>query len=71
MIELKYYLETKGMSPFAEWFDQLSDEAGACILGAVDLFHILFVDGADVPYGVNRYVTQRIVPREARPDIDT
>ncbi len=35
MIELKYYLETKGTSPFAEWFDQLSDEAGAKVAVAL------------------------------------
>ena len=35
MIELKYYLETKGTSPFAEWFDQLPEEAGTKVAVAL------------------------------------
>ena len=35
MIELKYYLETNGPSPFAEWFDRLPEEAGAKVAVAL------------------------------------
>ena len=53
------------------FYPELSDEARACILGAVDSFHVLFVDGTDIADGVNGYLAQGIMPGETGSDIDS
>ncbi len=57
---------------FVRGFDaELSDETAAGILVGVDLFHVLFVDGADVADGVHRRFAERVMPGQARADVDT
>ena len=47
-----------------------ADEAGPGIFGAVNLLQVFFVDGADIAYGMNRNLLQRVVAREPGVDVD-
>src|SRR5258708_27369102 len=51
-------------------YADLPDKGGACICSGVNLFHVLFVDRADIAYGMNRDIAQRVVSRETSAYVD-